>query len=306
MDSGLINATIFSQNAVKVLTADDFNLHSKEPITLKWDDCILVLFYGNNTESINLARIWTVAARSVAGPIFAAVNISVHRQIAEAFTKIKMVNSPLRPYALKGFPTIITYQNGWPVGVYNGERAVQPIVDFSMTLACQPYYSEPHQLATGVQVDADYEMGGFKYHKPNTSSVQFKVGDGFRGYNPRQPITLAGTAQASGQAIQDQQAAIEEGAVPLASPESPVQTLGSGVQPLSSGEASQATGLSTPDEPIVAGQETLRSAEAEERAAAAATEAAQSGQFAENRAANQTDNLIRGDANAEAEREARQ
>ena len=289
---GLTQATVFQQNYVKVLTADDFNIRTKEPITLKWDDCIIVLFYGNNIESENLARIWSLVARSAAGPIFAAVNISVHRQVAEAFAKVKMTNSTLRPFALKGFPTIITYQNGWPVGFYNGERAVQPLVDYAMTLACQPYYFEPQQLAKGVEVDRNYEMGGFKYHKPATTSVQFKVGDPYRGYNNRQPLTVVGSPAASAAAIQGQQADIEQGAVPLAAPESPQETLGSGVQPLSSGEAGEAAGLQSPDEPIVPGEESLRSAEAEERAAAATSEASLEQQQVQGQAARTTEGVI--------------
>ena len=267
----LLTTTLFAQNAVYPLTSDDFNINSSAPITMKWDDCMLVLFYGNNQESIDLAKIWQLVASSTAGPLFGACNIIVHRSVAEAFTKIKAHNSPLRSFALKGFPTIITYQGGWPVGVYNGERAVQPIVDYAMTLACNADYLEPQQLFKGVQVDNDYEMAGVKYHKPYTSSVQFVNGDSFRGFDARQPVVLTGTPAAAQEARQLQVEQRQEGIIPIATSETPQETEGSGIQPLSTSEAAQAQGQAefTPniDEPITPGEETRRSEEGEVRTA---------------------------------------
>ena len=207
----LVSTISFPRQAVKVLTDSDFNLDSSEPITMKWSDCIIILFYGNNEESLQLAQIWQIAAQIAAGSVFAAVNLDIHPKIAEAFMRVKNTNSPYRPFAMQGYPFILTYQNGFPIGFYNGERAVQPIVDYSLTLACQPYYFEPKQYASGVSTRYNYEMGGYKYHQPAVSSLQFKSNDSFRGYNPESRVVLTGSPAAAQQAQQQQAIDTQQG-----------------------------------------------------------------------------------------------
>lgn len=271
--SQLTNGVFFTNQTVRPLESSDFNLGTKEPITLKWSDCMLILFYGNNKESIDLASIWEVAARIAAGVIYAAINIEQHFRVAQAFMKIKETNSTYRPFALQGYPFILVYQNGFPVGFYNGERAVQPIVDFSMTLACQPSYYEPRQYASGVSTTANYEMGGYKYHKPYDNSVKFRNGDSFRGFDPSQPVVLTGSTVAAAEAGRAQAQQIAEGVTPLGRAETPQTTLATGVQPQSTGEPAEAAGnpaFTAADEPITADEEARRGEIGEQQAAARA------------------------------------
>src|SRR5680860_720826 len=85
----VINRLTFSSETVKRLSTDDFDLNLKELVGLKYDDCILVLFHVENTESYQLANIWSLAAQQVAGPVFAAINMLNERKVAEAFTRLK-------------------------------------------------------------------------------------------------------------------------------------------------------------------------------------------------------------------------
>src|SRR3989338_5977407 len=87
--TNLVQRLTFASETVKRLTGDDFDIGSKELVTLKYDDCILVLFHVENTESYQLADIWALAAQQVAGPVFAAINMLSERKVAEAFTRLK-------------------------------------------------------------------------------------------------------------------------------------------------------------------------------------------------------------------------
>ena len=49
---GLQTTLLFGQNSVINVKESDFNLGTTKPITLKDKSCILILFYGNNTESV--------------------------------------------------------------------------------------------------------------------------------------------------------------------------------------------------------------------------------------------------------------
>ena len=129
--SELVRRLTFSSETVKRMTVDDFNLSSKDLITIKYDTCTLILFHVENEESIQLATIWADVARGIAGPIFAAVNMLTERKIAEAFTALKSDgNHPLHWASLRQYPFILVYRSGNPVAFYNGpgERRVLPTI----------------------------------------------------------------------------------------------------------------------------------------------------------------------------------
>lgn len=203
---GIIQTSLFAQESVKRLGAGDFSLDSKEKIALKYPDCILVLFYTENTESHNLMKIWSIAAEQVAGPVFASCNILVERKVAEAFTAIRSDGShPLHPFSPRGYPIIMVYRNGWPMAVYNGARAVQPIIDYALTLACQASYFEPMQMAGGVQAEVQMEMPAYVPYEGaavKTMSNQYEVGKSVRGYDPNLPVTAVGSPEAGREAAQ--------------------------------------------------------------------------------------------------------
>lgn len=194
----ITTVSLFGQESVKRLSDSDFELNTDHSITLRLKECVIVLFYSENNESKNLIKIWALAARQIAGPIFAACNLLFERKVAQAFATLNLTNGSLRNYSLKGIPFILAYQGGWPVGFYNGERAVQPIIDYVLTLACKSDYFEPIQITASMQAEENFEMSGWKEYKPvRTDSLEYKVNNPIRGYNSQKPITLVGT-QATG------------------------------------------------------------------------------------------------------------
>jgi hypothetical protein len=191
----VVHRLTFSSETVKRLTGEDFDLTSKELITLKYDDCILVLFHIENTESYQLANIWASAAQQIAGPVFAAINMLNERRVAESFTRLKSDGShPLHWAALKQFPFIMVYRKRWPVAVYNGPREVQSLIDYALTLACEAGYYETLQVGGSMQADKRVEMGGYKPYSAATNNVrkqslEYKPDDTVRGFNPDVPLT---------------------------------------------------------------------------------------------------------------------
>lgn len=161
---------------------------------------MLVLFYGDNIESTNLATIWSVAAKNTVGPIFAACNLMIERKVAEAFTALNMINGSLHWAALKTIPYILVYQNGWPIAFYNGERSVQSIIDYSLTLACKAEYHEPENLFGGMIVaegddllmkgDTQYGISSNPFRK---DSLGFTANENLRGYDRNDMVKAYGS-----------------------------------------------------------------------------------------------------------------
>lgn len=195
MNLNTVKETLFIQAAVKRMGASDFVLNSKELVTLKWDDCILILFYTENTESIKLMSIWAEAAKQIAGPIFAGVNLLYERQVAEAFTRLNMEDTPLRWAALRQSPFILVYRNGWPVAFYNGDRSVQSIIDYALTLACDHSYYEINQIPASMQAEDNFEIGGWTQYTPKRkTSLEYRADKPIRGYNNDIGIVVQGSA----------------------------------------------------------------------------------------------------------------
>lgn len=202
---GVVQRLSFSSENIKRLGTDDFNIDSKEFITLKYDDCILILFYVENTESYQLANIWALVAAQVAGPIFAAINMLTEKRVAEAFTRLKSDGSnPLHWAALRQYPSIMVYRQRWPVAIYNGPREVQALIDYSLTLACEAGYYEILQTGGSMQGEARIEMGPYQLYtnvpgqKPivRKESTQYTADEPIRGFNPNIPIVITGSSQA--------------------------------------------------------------------------------------------------------------
>lgn len=200
----VVQRLTFSSESIKRLTADDFDITGRELITLKYDDCILVLFYVENTESHQLANIWALAAKQTAGPVFAAVNMLSERRIAEAFTRLKSDGShPLHWASLRQYPYILVYRKRWPVAIYNGPREVQSIIDYALTLACQAGYYEPAQVGGSMQGENRVSMGPYQPYmniagapdRIRQTSVQYDATQPIRGFNPNIPLSYTGSPE---------------------------------------------------------------------------------------------------------------
>lgn len=192
----LEQSTTFAQASVKLLRESDFTLGAKELVTVNSNDCMLILFYAENRESKNLALVWAEAAAQVAGPVFAAVNLLMEKKVAEAFTRLSSdINHPLHWAGMQGLPFILVYRQGWPVSFYNGERTVETLIDYALTLACQANYHEPQQLAGGMQAENRFEMTMTRPFAPRTSSTQFVATNPIRGYDARFTPVIRGSGE---------------------------------------------------------------------------------------------------------------
>ncbi len=181
-----LSESLFAQDSIKELTQDDFELETDEGIKLRYNKCMLVLFHGNDTESLDLHQVWYSAAQQVVGPSFGSINLSSNKMLSQAFVGLNTYNSPLRWAALKTVPFIMVYQNKWPIAFYNGERSVQAIINYSLTLACKAEYNEPVNLYGGMTANNNLKIAnlmkyGTEQNPIKTSSIQY-TSDNIRGY----------------------------------------------------------------------------------------------------------------------------
>lgn len=188
----------FTSETIKRLSSEDFNIDTKDLITSKYDDCMLILFYTENAESSQLANIWASVAQQVAGPIFGAINMLSERKVAEAFTRLKGDGShPLHWASLRQYPFILVYRKKWPVAAYNGTRDVQALIDYSLTLACEAGYYEMAQVGGSMQATVTSDMPSYKPYvnivgSPDVvrkTSLQYTSDNPIRGFNTTVPNT---------------------------------------------------------------------------------------------------------------------
>lgn len=153
------NSYELREKTIKTLSADSFELDQKNMIELKKKDCIIVLFYIQNNESILLCDIFSKCASMVRGPKLGSVNMAREKKIAEAFVRIG--EEQAHPYhwaKLKGYPFILVFRNGRPTSFYNGERSVPALSDYILTLACSSNYFEPFNMFGGAQYDNSFNI----------------------------------------------------------------------------------------------------------------------------------------------------
>lgn len=145
----LRTAVVFAETPVKSLSERDFLLDSREALSIKWDDCILVLFYDDSDQSKNLTEIWTQAAVKTTGPVFAGINLVSETRVANRFTQIRMdLDHPLNWATIAAAPYIIVYRKGWPQAFFNGNLDADTIHEYAVSLACQPGYREYYEGAS--------------------------------------------------------------------------------------------------------------------------------------------------------------
>lgn len=184
--------TIFGRRTVKTLDASDFLTDDFIPIRLKWDDCTLLLLHTDNQESIDLAKVFSVAAGASTVP-FASVNLTREKKVAVAFTRMNSKPGAFGRMAPAGYPTIMVYQSGVPVAFYNGERDAQALVDYSQTLACSFGYVELEQLAGSIKMDSSIEIGGYNRAPKYVTSSQYTAGQPIRQYNSQSGVVETGS-----------------------------------------------------------------------------------------------------------------
>ena len=190
---------IFGKQSVKELTAEDFMLDYDPPIRLRFNDCMLILFHNGNSESQIWARLWAAIGAQIPTPVFARLDLIREKKVAAAFTAIRSKPGPFSRFGLEGYPVVLAYQGGVPVGFYNGDRDMQAMANYAVTTACRPGYLEPIQIVKGVHIDQSYEMGGYTESPRLVDSLQFVAGKSIRDYNPATGIRATPTQAAPAQ-----------------------------------------------------------------------------------------------------------
>ena len=141
---------------VKTLSDNDFLLTDKFKINLKFNDCLVILFYTQNEESMKLADIFIKAAKSITLAVFASVNLDSETKTSNAFLSIRSdSNHPYNWAGFKGAPFIMVYRSGFPQGFYNGNRDVNSLIEYATTLACKYDYFEKVNLSFGMEQSTD-------------------------------------------------------------------------------------------------------------------------------------------------------
>lgn len=129
---------------IKNLKEKNFALDSKDLVTLKFDDVILVLLDtgGEDDYSKALRDNFIEAGKRAVGPVFAICNLKCETSVASAFMRIRgNLNHPFN-WTAGDFPYILVYRDGWPQAIYNGDPDAELIRKYAETDAGQPTYYE--------------------------------------------------------------------------------------------------------------------------------------------------------------------
>lgn len=173
------NYTLPIVNTVTNFTSKDFALDSVAPNYIRYGDCILLLFYNQTDEGLGALSIFIETSKDAIGPKFASCHLGLptNREIVE-----KMATLPESdPFKITSVPMIVTYRGGRPYGNYNGDIAVQPLVDFASTLACSVSYYEPENQRFGTSTtstNSEVIKTAMKSSQAFTTSSRFTVNRG--------------------------------------------------------------------------------------------------------------------------------
>lgn len=144
--------SLFAQQRITFLSANDFDLNTPLRLTLKNKGCYLVLFHNNEPDSVRLAQIWTSLATKVVGPVFASCDLMMQPPVVQGFIEVSSdSNNPLRWMNLKKVPLIVSYRGGFPTAAYNGVISEAALMNYASQLVCSADYQEPVIVPSTVQ-----------------------------------------------------------------------------------------------------------------------------------------------------------
>lgn len=208
--------TSFGGSNIKRLSAGDFTIDSDTRIAIKYSDCLICLFHTDNHESHQMMDIWKSVAVQTAGPVFAACNVLLENEVAQAFAAVASNgNHPFHSFGLHQWPVIITYRGGYPAAVYNGSRATQPIIDWALTLACKAGYFEGIQIYGSMRADDAIAMeGGNIYKNDRRSSIKYTESNPIR-HSGKLPVVKEGSEAEKVTTEERRQKEAEEAGIPL-------------------------------------------------------------------------------------------
>lgn len=193
---GITSYTVFSQSTVQNLTETDFILDGAMKVECRNKECMLILFYAEDSNSHELCGIWGLAASQAAGPQFAACNLSANQKVKKSFVALGSDPSHLlKHFALKQVPFILVYRKGLPKAFYNGDLSSAAITDYSLTLACHPDYHEEFTLGGSMSIRTSLGMPRPPPVGDRVESSDYKT---FQPGMPRSPPVLPTPAVVGG------------------------------------------------------------------------------------------------------------
>lgn len=177
-DVGGKSYTLISQNRVQRITSSSFNLDDDMRISLKWKDCIVIIFYTETKECLDVFKMFSLAAQKLVGVVMGACNLEVETEVARAFTEIGQKRShPLHWARLKTYPFILTYRDGWPNSFYNGDRSLEAFVNYCILLACSSDHYEKYNTFGGVSIEDNMEVNAVPRYPSDTNPVRSQSSD---------------------------------------------------------------------------------------------------------------------------------
>lgn len=102
------------------------------------DPCSVILFYnGTSDDAISKIKIFTAAAQEAIGVTFGVVDARQENRIAASFVKIKGEGThPYHWMNITGYPVVIGYRRGLPIGVYKKAFTKEDLLSYAMKQAC--------------------------------------------------------------------------------------------------------------------------------------------------------------------------
>jgi len=115
-DNYITKSTILNSPWNKNLTKDNFMYMTDSPTRLKdLNGTWLVLFYGEDNDSIEFLKKWSKLSHDVVGPDFGSCNLRVEHELAKMFYN----DQGNMLVSRKRLPYIISYKNTWPGSVFD-------------------------------------------------------------------------------------------------------------------------------------------------------------------------------------------
>jgi len=120
------------------LTEKNFALDTKDKICLYLDGCILALFYDETPLSKEFLDVFTKTSQVYTNAMFAICHMELEDSVLDGLMTIGMdYQHPLNWAAVRAFPFILIYRNGYPVNFYDGPPDYDIFLQFCAGFACR-------------------------------------------------------------------------------------------------------------------------------------------------------------------------
>lgn len=170
---------------VKDFTESDFDLNSPNKVILKCNfnklinecECYttVILFFAEDFYSLALGAIFSLAASSAAGPVFATVNLKKNDKISKAF--FNLTNNDVFGWAkYQTIPFILGFRGCNPVAFYNGSFDSSSILNWAFIKLSDSKYFEREQLSAGQIAENFVAMTSPDKNPDWKKSTDFKLG----------------------------------------------------------------------------------------------------------------------------------